>query len=149
MDQMTTLELNASIDKDGKFSLHNRDRFLEWCRGNKDRKIEVRFGRKYSKRSHPQNKYYWGVLIKEVAIRLRELGNDWLTDDDVHEMMKMKFNCKLQPNTNTGETVEIPKSTTSLTTTEFNEFMERIRMWASDFLEIYIPDPNEKLTLNI
>jgi hypothetical protein len=46
-----------------------------------------------------------------------------------------------------GEVLELPKSTTALTKTQFAEYVDNIRMWAVGFLGINIPDPNANLTM--
>lgn len=145
---MEPLELYGHIDESGKVQIHNRHRLEEWARQNTDKNIRVRFERKGKKRSNPQNRYYFGVVIKEITLRLRELGHQEIDDDTVHEMMKIKFN--YEPLTSEhGEVLEIPKSTTGLTTVQFIEYMDRIRQWAAGFLSINIPDPNERLTLEL
>ena len=145
---MNKLDLNADIDDQGACTLHNRQRFIQWCNENKGKNIRVRFTRAYGQRSTPQNRYYWGIVIKEIGIRLRELGHQWLEDEDVHLMMKLKFNYELI-HSEEGEVLELPKSTTSLTTVEFMEYIDRIRQWAQGFLDIHIPEPNEKLNLKL
>jgi hypothetical protein len=145
---MNKLDLNADIDDQGVFTLHNRNRFVQWCNDNIGKNIRVRFTRQYGQRSSPQNRYYWGVVIKEIGIRLRDLGNQWLEDEDVHTMMKLKFNHEAVVSEE-GEVLELPKSTTSLTTVEFMEYIDRIRQWASGFLNIHIPEPNEDLNLKL
>lgn len=140
------LELYGHIDEQGKIHIHNRQRLEEWARVHPRKNIIIKFDNKGKKRSLPQNRYYWGVVIKEITLRLRELGHQELDDDTVHEMMKIKFN--YTPMTSAeGEVLEIPKSTTGMTTTQFIEYMDRIRQWAAGFLDIDIPDPNEKLTM--
>lgn len=145
---MNKLDLNADIDEQGVFTLHNRQRFVQWCNDNRGKNIRVRFTRAYGQRSTPQNRYYWGVVIKEIGIRLRELGHQWLEDEDVHLMMKLKFNHE-DVISEYGEVLELPKSTNSLTTVEFMEYIDRIRQWAQGFLDIHIPEPNEKLNLKL
>lgn len=143
---MNCLELNGSIDVQGKFTLHNRLRFEQWCQENKGKNIKIQFSRRYNKRSDLQNRYYWGVVIKEIGIRLRDLGHAWLTDEDVHDMMKLKFNHE-QVVSEEGEVLELPRSTTALTKVEFMEYVDRVRTWAVDFLNICIPDPGEVLEM--
>ena len=48
-----------------------------------------------------------------------------------------------------GEFIEIIRSTTSLSTSEFMDFIAEIQQWTSEFLGVYIPDPNEVLELDI
>jgi hypothetical protein len=145
---MERLELYGHINEIGEFIPHNRPRFNEWARRFPGKEISVRFERKSTKRSDPQNRYYWGCVIKEIAIRLRDLGHDWLTDEDVHDMMKLKFNHE-QIISEEGEVLELPKSTANLTKTQFGEYIDRIRMWAADFLEINIPDPGVQTEMQL
>lgn len=143
---MEKLQLYGNIDEKGALSIHNRQRLLEWARQYPGKNIVIKFERKGSKRSNPQNAYYWGVVIREITIRLRDLGHQWLTDEDVHDMMKLKFNHE-QIVSEEGEVLELPKSTTTLTKTQFAEYIDNIRMWASGFLSIDIPDPNSDLKM--
>jgi hypothetical protein len=144
---MQKLELYGSIDESGKLSIHNRQRLVEWARQYPSKEIKIKFERKGSKRASQANRYYWGVCIKEITIRLRELGHQWITDEDVHDMMKIKFNYE-RIVSEQGETLELPKSTTDLTKMQFFEYVENIRMWAAGFLGIDIPDPHQKLTMD-
>lgn len=41
-----------------------------------------------------------------------------------------------------GRMVEVPMSTSEMTTVEFEKFMTQIRMWG-DTQGIYLPEPNE------
>lgn len=143
---MEKLELYGSIDENGTLHIHNQLRLKEWARQHPNKNIVIKFERKGSKRSNPQNAYYWGICIKEITLRLRELGHTWINDEDVHEIMKLKFNYEHVVSEG-GEVMELPKSTTTLTKTQFSEYVEKIRLWASDFLNIQIPDPGQKLTM--
>ena len=86
------------------------------------------------KRSNNQNEYYWGVVIEYVREAIRMLGFD-LTKDETHDFLKARFN-----------SVEIaglivPKSTTSLSTEEFNRYIETIVKWVAERFHIVIPPP--------
>lgn len=143
---MEKLELYGHIDDGGVLHIHNRDRLLQWASQYPGKNVVVKFDRKGSKRSSPQNRYYWGIVIKEITLRLRELGHTWMNDEETHQLMKLKFNYE-QLISEHGEVLELPKSTTSLTKTQFAEYVEKIRMWAADFLDIDIPDPGKVLTM--
>ncbi len=81
-------------------------------------------------RSMNQNNYYWGVIIKILG---EELG---YRDEEMHDALRMKF---LQEH---GK-IETIKSTTGLNTKEFEEYLAKIREWASEELSIFLPLPNE------
>lgn len=139
---MKPLLLYGTIDQDGILNIHNRDRLKQWCWDNPNKEIRIRFAPKGLKRSLPQNAYYWACVIREIAMRLYDLGHQDIDDETVHEMMKLKFNNEPLVNEQTGEVIDIPKSTIDLTKTEFAEYVDRIRQWASEFLSIDIQDPS-------
>lgn len=143
---MNKLELFGSITDAGELQIHNKQRLKEWARQFPGRNVVIKFERAGSKRTSPANRYYWGVVISEISIRLRDLGHQWLTNEDVHDMMKLKFNHE-QIVSEHGEVLELPKSTTTLTKMQFAEYIDNIRMWASSFLSIDIPDPNSDLKM--
>lgn len=143
---MEALQLYGNIDEHGALHVHNRQRLLEWARQYPGKDIIIKFERKGSKRSSKANRYYWGCVIKEITLQLRELGHQWITDEDVHNMMKLKFNYE-QVVSEQGEVLELPKSTATLTKTQFAEYVDNIRMWAAGFLGLNIPDPNQDLIM--
>jgi hypothetical protein len=101
-------------------------------------------------RTNPQNRYYWGCCLTLVKEGLQDIGyREVRTNEDAHEVLKYLFLKKLIPNEETGEVIEILGTTTKLSTTEFNEYIERIIQWASEYLNIQIPLPNEQLEMNL
>lgn len=66
--------------------------------------------------------------------------NEFEDNDDAHELLKHRFLKKIIPS-NHGEAIEKIGSTTKLSTVEFNEYLEKIYAWASEYLNIYIPPP--------
>lgn len=95
-------------------------------------------------RSLPQNAYYWGVVCDMVKEGLRDAGfQDISTTDDAHEVMKGLFLKREIISLETGEVLTGSKSTTTLTTLEFNTYIEKIQQWAAEYLGISIPSPNE------
>jgi hypothetical protein len=90
-------------------------------------------------RSLQENSYYWGVCLKILS---EDTG---YTPNEMHEVCRsmflnekvmLKINGKMQEKT-------IPISTTGLTTIEFEEYLSKIRQWASIELSCYLPLPNE------
>ena len=86
-------------------------------------------------RSDNQNRYYWGVVVPMIA---DETG---YTKDEMHEILRGLF---LGDTVNVyGKEVKISRSTASLKTSEFEEYLEKCRGWASETLSCYVPVPNE------
>jgi hypothetical protein len=103
-------------------------------------------------RSNPQNRYYWGALIYMIReelenagyqagdIRTGETGN--LTRDLVHDLMRDMFAKKEVFHPETGRVIAVTKkSTTEMTTKEFKVYIDNIRQWAAETLQLDIPDP--------
>ncbi len=82
------------------------------------------------KRSGRQNSYYHGVVVKMIA---DETG---MTPEETHEGLKIKF-LSVQHD----ERLPTVRSTARLTTKEFMEYIDKITVWAAQFLGLVLPDP--------
>lgn len=95
----------------------------------------------HKNRSNSQNRYYWAVVVKELR------DHTGYTEDEIHEILKYKFlsyPLDLLVKENDKETIYVAKSTTSLTTSEMENYLSRIREWASVNLHCFISSPNEE-----
>lgn len=100
----------------------------------------------YRKRSLPQNAYYWGVMVPLIRRGLYDSGYDEVqTDEDAHEVIKHVHLKKRIVSKETGDVIDIAGSTAKLTIPEFNEFIERVCKWSAEWLNTYIPSPNEEM----
>jgi hypothetical protein len=81
-----------------------------------------------------QNRYYWFVLgLLEVDTGIYK--NDW------HDYFGEKF--RRSTKDFNGEIMEFTRSSTALNTLDFEDYMTKIRTFASTELGIFIPLPNE------
>lgn len=103
---------------------------------------------KSNKRSTAQNRFYWGIVIPMVKTSFIELGHE-VTAEETHEFLKSKFNAIQVSNKDTGEMIDLPRSTTRLSKMDFCEYVEKIQRFAATFLGIVIPDPSEQLKFEI
>ena len=90
-------------------------------------------------RSREQNRYYHGVILYMLS------EYTGYTHDEMHEICKRlfllseyEFDSFLYK-----DVIKIPRSTTSLSTTEMNQYWDSIRHWAQEDLGLYIPNPDE------
>ena len=77
-----------------------------------------------------QNKYYWGIIIKMLGDEFGYIA------EEMHDALRMRF---LQTHTDKLPTI---KSTKKLSTKEFEEYLSKIRQWASE-QGTFLPLPNE------
>ena len=117
--------------KDGYIFHDNATKYLMYVKTFEGQRVEVIIRKPKTSRSTLQNSYYWSVVVELLA---NELGYD---KDELHEILKYKF---LQSN---AMGMPYIKSTTKLSTGEFEEYLSKIKRWAAEFLHIVIPDPNE------
>ena len=95
-----------------------------------DTRYEVTIKRYRAKRSDAQNKYYWGVVVQMIA---DETGNN---KDMTHDGLRSMFLID-----KTGK-MPVIRSTTSMTTKEFMEYIDTVVLWAAEFLGVIVPPPD-------
>ena len=122
---------------DEKLILKHEDRFLEDVKRYNGKAIEITVKEYLPNRSNPLNQYYWGVVIKLLS---EHTGFD---KDETHELMKgMYLKTKLEVN---GKLYDSVKSTTKINNKQMLIYIEKIKQFASETLEVYIPDPHEAI----
>jgi hypothetical protein len=107
-----------------------------------DGKYELVIKRK-NKRSLPINKYYWGCVVELEREGFKSRGYDY-SKEQVHDFNKAEFNYTELVNEETGEVKKVPSTTTDISNTQFIEFLERIKLFCAEWLNVYVPDPNEQ-----
>lgn len=114
-----------------------------------DEIMVVRIEPEEKKRTLRQNKYLWGVVYKTIVDN--DPGyfvNDALdalrktarlsTAEVVHEFCKARF---LPSADLPGLQITVAPSTAKLPRKEFQDYVESIRRWAADELQVFVPDP--------
>lgn len=95
--------------------------------------IEVKKNRAI--RSLSQNKYYHAIL-NIIAI---DTGH---THEELHEAMKMKFNCSVIFFPKGGSQI-ISKTTSNLDSLEFTTYINQVKNWALNEFGIVIPEAKD------
>lgn len=117
-----------------RFVPDNPERYIVYLSGIDGKRVTVKIDKERKRRSDNQNRYYWGVVLKIVS----EFTG--YTSDESHEAMKMLF---LKKHSEKGYPDTV-RSTTSLNTSEMEEYLENIRRFAAEKLNgAYIPLPGE------
>ena len=97
------------------------------------------------KRTNNQNEWLWGVVYPLLQQGLIDAGWEIVDLEQVHELCKSQFASQDLINADTGEVLNLPSSTAKMTTTEFTTYVDKIRAFASEYLNVIIPDPHEKI----
>ena len=91
------------------------------------------------KRSDRQNRFYWPAFVHPFGQFLRDQG-ELIDDDMAHEMLKLKFLGIVVQDAKAGK-LECARSTTTLTTAEFNEYLDRCSHFLNTMFGIVTPEP--------
>lgn len=121
----------------GKVVPSNRKVFDQTLSQYEDCPIVIEIKREKKIRSLDQNAYYWGVVLKTISI---DTGH---TEQELHDILKAYIPKKTIPFTKKDGTVlqiPVPRSTTELSTSEFSEYIERIRAKFAMEFGIIIPE---------
>lgn len=130
----------------GKLRLHDSKGFNDSVLACKDMDVTLTISKKKVKRTLSANAYYRGVVVVLITEALNDLGHD-VNTEEVHEFLKNKFNTKEIISPETGEVETFAMSTSKLTSSEFSEYLQKIIIWAAEFLCIVIPEPNAQTVL--
>lgn len=111
-------------------------------------RVWVTIERYYRKRTLEQNRvlhWYFNEISDETGMSMDEVkeffASKFLTVDMVDN------NGEIRCDPETGEVMTRVKSTTELNTVEANEYSEKIRMWANEYLNLQLPLPLEPTEL--
>lgn len=109
----------------------------DYIRSFGDKALEVVIRPFKETRSVRQNRYYWSVVIGMIA------DHTGMAENDVHEAMKQMFLSRvvMVPVEGGVREVVVSDSSSIIKTHEFSEYVAKIQQWASEELNIDIPDP--------
>lgn len=123
----------AIINKNRDVANNAHQHFKKMFDSGKDFVVEFRPYK--SKRSNPQNSYYWGVVIPICA--------DFLgySADEMHFEFASRFIPEREYEGIDGASRIAPRSTAKLNTQEFTDYIEQIRVFMASTFGCNIPDP--------
>lgn len=142
------LPFSGKVSEQGILTITNRKLFDKDLLCFAGKEITGTIERKKKKRSSPQNRYYHACIVPICKEILKEYGY-LFTNENTHEFLKANFNTKELVNEKTGEVRYVPMTTTTLSTIEFEEYLERIRIWAFEFAQVTIELPNTQTSIEV
>lgn len=135
--------------KQGKLFISYRQKFDNELALFPDCRVEVIVNKLFRKRSLPQNAYYFGYLINEFIEGYLDMTGEKINGKQAHEMLKTKFNSDQFVNKETGEILNVPKTTSTLTTVQFMEYTEECSRFIAEWFNRTILAPNEQTEIEL
>lgn len=130
----------------GKLTYEDAKGFMMYLRSLKGR-VSILIKRAYRKRTIPENSYYWGVIITMLAEEYGSNRDGVSPHEWWHEAMKTMFLKHIEYRDLGGIQVRFERirstAEESFSTVDAEEYYENIRRWAAEYLNFYIPAPNE------
>jgi hypothetical protein len=130
-----------AVARDGQLVIADVSRWKTLLTKHSGKRFRVELERVTQPRSNQANRYYYDLCQDHIAPALSEVLGQAITKDDAADWCAHKF---LPPRWVDG--VRLRPDTHVLTTTEFYEFVERIREFFlhDPRFELYLPEPNEQ-----
>jgi len=117
----------------GKIQLERRADFAALKMRMEGQEIELVLRKFRRQRSLQANSYYWGVVVPILG---EHIGYD---AEEMHDALKQRL---LRDHEHEVDGFAKVKSSASLNTAEFSEYVEQCRRLAAE-MGVYIPSPNE------
>jgi hypothetical protein len=143
--------VNLSDPKKPKLDFLSKQNFINDIKDFNDKdRVWIVVEKYYSKRSLKQNNLlhlYLSEIAKETGMQLEQ----------IKDALKKKFltvalttkDGEIVADKESGEVLERVRGTSELTVVEFMEFTDNVRVWAMEFLGIYLPLPEEQTELKL
>lgn len=129
------------IDKiDGYFNLRT---ITEFFRTASNGCYMINITKQRKGRTLNQNDWLWGCVYPILLDGLLDAGWEFTSVEQVHEFFKKQMAQDKVVNCTTGEIVEIPISTAIMDTQQFAMYIDALRAYAEDFLNVTIPEPDK------
>ena len=125
------------INKNGTLPRKIYSILVGYMRKTKGKLITITYKAVLPTRSLMQNRYYWGVVIKYLS---KEIG---YLPEIIHQYMGKKFLTPVYCGMPDSGSLHFHPSTKTLSTKEFDDYIQKIRIWAGEFLSLDIPLPNQ------
>jgi len=138
------LNFRGIVNEQGQLHIYNRNDFDEQVKMFTGKKVVISLENQIKKRSLSQNAYYWYIAIPVAQKGLIDVGYK-ISTEETHEYLRNKFLLKELVNEETGEILKSIKSTTELSTSQFMDYIAEIQQFCSEYLNIYLPSPNEQV----
>ena len=138
MASVSDLIVGTGLVRNRKLFIRNRKWFDQQVAQLRETwELEITISRLRATRSQQANRYYWGVVLHLIS----EHTGD--TPEDLHDYFKTRFLPKKLSLAGDELDVVVGGSTRTMNTSQFYAYVEQVRTFAGDFLNLEIPLPDE------
>lgn len=134
------IAITRRINKDGEISLDLPD-IKDFCRQHKGKAVIVRIELLPTEVSEKSLAYYWKVAVPTVQRALYELGDN-LTMEQTDALIRSQMAVCVEETWDGKALKKRVRGLDELDSSEFNEMMEQLKIWAAENLYAYVEEPH-------
>jgi hypothetical protein len=142
---MRTLKYIADKKKDGPFKIVNADQMKRELNELPSGRYDITIKKRHKKASALQFSYLYSVVYPMFLVAAWDSGytaEDFANVDELDVWCKTQWANKPITNRHTGEVVRVPVKKSKFTTTDEMAYCDILRDYASEYLGVFIPDPD-------
>lgn len=140
---MKSIETYGTVTN-GKLTILEKEKFIQKMKELEGMELKVSISKVYDPRSPLQNGYYWGCIIDLFLRGWMETQGEQIAMEEAHEILKHECNYTERINPLSGEIIRKGKSTTDMSTVDFEEYLERCRRFIWEWFAIIVPLPDKE-----
>ena len=130
--------------RDGKLQRNIAKMIADDLRRFDGKRVCIRLGIKRKNRSLEQNAYYFGVICECFQRGAKDLWGEEISKEEAHENLKKECNYKELVSQDSGEIFRLSQSTRNKDTLQYEEYLQRCRMFIFNWFNVVVPLPNEQ-----
>ncbi|MGN1211355.1 MAG: hypothetical protein ACI4TM_06690 [Candidatus Cryptobacteroides sp.] len=134
--------MKAKIQVEKRDGLFNLRPIYNWLNNALDGIYRFEISKVRKPRTLDQNGWLWGCIYPMLLDALIDAGWEFVSVEQVHEFFKARMTEDKVINKHTGEVIQFPGSTATMDTVTFSTYCEKLREYASEYLNVEIPDPD-------
>ena len=132
------------IHEDGSVHIRGKQKFLEDMSHFKGQTLIAEFRKPKKSRTLKQNGFYWQNYFASQKECFKEMWGETYSDSDLHDWNKNNIFCKEVVDEESGEIFKMPRSSTKLSTVEWEECLEIGRTFFLNKFNWTLPYPNSQ-----
>lgn len=132
------------IHDDGSVHIRGKAKFLEDMSHFKGQTLIAEFRKPKKSRTLPQNRFYFSNYIPAQIECFKEMWGESYTVEMLHDWNKNNIFCTEHVDEESGEVFKMPRSSTKLSTVEWEECLEIGRTFFLNKFNFMLPYPNSQ-----
>ena len=130
----------GEIDAEGKASAYDKRVVHDFCKMHPNSRLEITYKIIKDKGTEAQRGYYWGVVVPNVQMGLRDLGVT-MGGEKVHDMLRQRSTVGVVAVPIKEQVFSAILSTSSFSKEDWMMYIDECIQFAAEELSVVVPEP--------